>query len=486
MIPPLHFEAKLHLSDEHPPIDLQCEVTLPSRVYDRPTIVFLPEQDINRYYEVDRYFKVNKRYRFSGVAGSWTVDADGVLFGAGHQRHIGPGKFERHIKAHAECLRVASPVEKREEKDIVATFILTDSFLLKPFSSMTCHSNGSVDVEEVGSLSFDLNEALLLTFQNTFLFEKRGHEHVSWSVLKATATLKERFAHEIIDRTKLIEEFDDFLLLASLGEGRRIASLEVIWHEATRDVHEYRLNRAVPPQKTDHSWKNCEISNFEDFKEFLKVSVPTLNAHPEKYLIRRALAAMTNFDDATLETEFLRAFSAFESIVLAHRRTNSLEFSVKDSDERKSIEQNIQTTLKTHPALSGKSKSTARCYIYENLKGIFRISLSQAATDFFNFRGIYHSDIWPIFGGDKSASLVDIRNRLAHGDSFKQVHFENLIAARNNLVTMVHRCLFKSLGFQYEKSRSAVDYRINVPAWKDLHERLREDLKNDGDKDSNY
>jgi hypothetical protein len=193
---------------------------------------------------------------------------------------------------------------------------------------------------------------------------------------------------------------------------------------------------------------------------------------------------MTNFDDATLETEFLRAFSAFESIVLAHRRTNGLEFSVNDPDERQSIEQNIRTSLKAHPALSGKSKSTARSYIYENLKGIFRISLSQAATDFFKFRGIDRADIWPIFGGDKSASLVDIRNRLAHGDSFKQAHFEHLIAARNSLVTMVRRCLFKTLEFQYEKSRSAVDYRRNEPLWKELHERLKVDLKNGGGNDS--
>lgn len=138
----------------------------------------------------------------------------------------------------------------------------------------------------------DRTVAALLTFQNTFRFENRGRELVSWSNLKAAAKLKEGFSVDTIDRSKLIEQFDDFLLLASLGEGRRIASLEVIWHEPTYDVHEFRLNRAVPPQKTEHSWNDCQIPELEDFKEFLKVSVLALSTHPEKELIRRALAAM--------------------------------------------------------------------------------------------------------------------------------------------------------------------------------------------------
>jgi hypothetical protein len=72
-----------------------------------------------------------------------------------------------------------------------------------------------------------------------------------------------------------------------------------------------------------------------------------------------------------------------------------------------------------------------RRMIYDNLTGAARVPLRDAFKAFAAEHGLELSDLWPAF--EHKVSLVNIRNKLVHGDFETDRQFGSLIVAASHL-----------------------------------------------------
>lgn len=458
------FRAQLYVDDPARSISVPCEIILPQKIGDRPKISFYPEKSVHDFYHRPVVCKLQGQ--LGEDKGSVKICATGVGFGDATERYWGDGLNDRKISGYAETLQVTRVIPFKEEL-IHASFYLSDSLLLSPFDLITQSYDGTVTNDKGGAIQVDLIDGVSFTFENEYKYRNNGKERVCWPVL----TAKVNIPSTDFKKDEFLSAVDDFLLLVSFAESRRIACLEMVWHADMELVHEYRMNRAVPPKKESHSFNECLIHNKEHLDTYLQSALVNLRIHPQHKLVHGAVAAMTLFDDGTIGTNFIRMFSALESLVLAFRRVHDLEYSIPNKKERDTLEKDLKSAIKSNPVL--KSDTTRRKFIYDNLPGLFRISLRQAAERFFEHNGIFTRDIWPVFDSNDGISLIQIRNKIAHGESFSREEWWHIAKAEQSLRLLADRCLLSTLGTSYQNSRAHTIFDDEAP-WKEAQRLLTE------------
>ncbi|MBW4055990.1 MAG: hypothetical protein HIU83_11450 [Proteobacteria bacterium] len=71
---------------------------------------------------------------------------------------------------------------------------------------------------------------------------------------------------------------------------------------------------------------------------------------------------------------------------------------------------------------------------------------------------IYLTDLWPVFGENDAVGLVDIRNKLIHGDPLDHDVFGTLIIAKEHLKYTLERVLMRILNWNLAKSKVSPEY----------------------------
>lgn len=458
------FRAQLYVDDPSRSVSVPCEVILPKKIGERPAINFYPERSVHDFYHRPVVCKLQGQLG-DGV-GSVKIYATGVSFGEAIERYWGNDINDRRISGRAETLQVTKVISS-EEAAVRASFYLSDSYLLSPFDFITQSYDGSVTNHKGDAIEIDLMDGVSFKFENEYKYKNNGKERVCWPVLAARVNVPV----DDFKKDEFLSAIDDFLLLVSFAESRRIACLELFWHAESELVHEYRMNRAVPPKKENHSFNECLIHEKKHFETYMQSAFSNLRKHPQQKLVHGAVAAMTQFDEGTIGTNFIRVFSALESLVLAFRRVHDLEYSVPIKKDRDAIEKELKKAIKANPAL--KDDPVRRKFVYDNIPGLFRISLRQAAERFFEHNGIFARDIWPIFDTTDGISLIQIRNKIAHGESFSREEWWHIAKAGESLRLLASRCVLSTLGNSYEASRAHATFD-DKPFWKEAQRLLTE------------
>lgn len=427
---------------EYPP--LLCKIFLPKRVGERPRLLFFPKDSVDNYIGAR---PAEMRGTVGEGASTIIIMASGVWFPSATQRHWGAAGDDRIVVGDAELLTITRPRPNSGEPSR-AIFYIINSSLLRPFHTRRLNLDGSVTVERGDCLEVELNSETRLIFDLEYKLKQNDGEVTTWADLVAKIEIDTALSD--LSKKSLISEMDDFLLIQSLIEGQRCACLEINWEIGTEVIFEYRMNR-VAPEKSENSRRNCLISD-RDAKEFLQLAYKNLKAYPEHGLLKSSLQAMTLFEDETIGVKFMRFFSAFEGLVLAFRRMQNLEFSINKLADRQSIENSIKATLKSHDLLTNEKQ--LRSLLYENIAGLFRVSLRQASERFFELHNIVLADTWPLFDTSDGVSLAQIRNKIAHGENFSTEEWWNISEALKSLGIILDRSILAVLGWDYQKSRS--------------------------------
>ena len=79
--------------------------------------------------------------------------------------------------------------------------------------------------------------------------------------------------------------------------------------------------------------------------------------------------------------------------------------------------------------------------------------MASKTNRFFESEKIYVNDLLPVFDGN--ASLLNIRNKLAHGDGFSNNH-EVLIAAGEHLKVLLERVVVRCLGGEIAQTNAGI------------------------------
>jgi hypothetical protein len=308
---------------------------------------------------------------------------------------------------------------------------------------------------------------LNLDFQKHFRSKSTPNgDLLQWSYLVACTELDTPANDVKSVQDNLLQDLDDFLLLTGYAARQRTACLGWTATDNTALATYYRGNYGFPDG--ENSDLNDCVVDIQDFEQFMEVCYFSFLQYENKLALRNALYAAVPSKINTIETDFLHTFAGLETLILDFRRRENLEF-IMPPTEFDAFRKVLQGFISKSEALN--IEASQRASIYSKLGELNRVSLRGVFAIFCKTYVIDLSDLWPVFGSKEAVGLVDIRNKLIHGDPFPLDIFGTLIVANEHLKYVLERILVRVLGWDVAKTKIAPEFlEMYCTAIRDLHQ----------------
>jgi hypothetical protein len=262
-----------------------------------------------------------------------------------------------------------------------------------------------------------------------------------------------------------LPDIDDFLLIASFAARQRTACLG--WAASDKNSYAtfYRGNYVFPRTDDDHDI-DIGVIDIRDFEKFMQVCYSEFLKFGNKLALRNSLYSVLPSQSSTLEASFLKVFAGLETLILDFRRRDAFEF-ILQKDEWDSFKKYLQRCIKTatDPILNPEQRAS----MYRKLDELNRISLRESFDLFCKKYSVDLSDLWPVFGQDGLVGLVDIRNKLIHGDPLPHDLFGVLVVAKEHLLYVLERVIAMVLQWNIKKTKIDSSYlKAHMTVMKDM------------------
>jgi hypothetical protein len=431
--------------------DILCEVYLPKRLTEPIELVFrpTPQQSI----DLDWPFEFSIYGETRDLLGEprTLIKADKVYYKHGSTKHWGHEISESVIIAEPIDLRITHYLgsDKKEEKEkntTKGTFWLTPNIMLTPVKSLIRSLTGEVAVNHIRNFAFTLENGIKLKFSHHYRFlQSDNGDMISFPELVAEFEIDA----ENEDIVPSLEPIDDFLMLTSFLARQGCVCLDWETHGLSKFTKFYRRDITIPDINKGHSF-NDTLVDIKDFEEFISIAYKSFVKSREQDLLKQAVYSSIGRENATFESNYLRLYSALETLVLLYRKSHDLELIVTNS-EWTGFREELKSFIRSHPLFL--EKKNKRELLYEKLPELTRVSFSAAFNRFCEFYSIDLNDLWPVVDKREGISLSEIRNGLVHGDTFDRREQRALISAGEHLRWVVERSILSMLGCQYSESK---------------------------------
>jgi hypothetical protein len=325
---------------------------------------------------------------------------------------------------------------------------------------------GDLKYERVRNVEFTIKDEVKLVFEEHFRSKTAENgDFVQWSFLVACAELDVPADDAETLKKNVLPDIDDFLLIASFAARQRTACLG--WTASDKNSYAtfYRGNYVFPHVDGDGSLDNGLI-DISDFERFMQTCYLAFLRFENKLALRNALYSAVPSESRTLETSFLRMFAGIETLILDFRRREALEFVLEENDWT-SLRKYLQKCIKN--STEPKLETEQRASMYRKLDELNRVSLRETFDLFCKKYSINLADLWPVFGNNELVGLVEIRNKLIHGDPFPHDMFGSLIVAREHLIYILERVLVRVLQWDLTETKiNPVYLRTHMLVIKDM------------------
>jgi len=448
-------------------IGVPCKIYLPERIYEKPYIILKPSKE-----DANKIMSSQKGKLYATVYGfdknkELTIEAPEVYFSGGSTKHWGDGVSDSTVPGEPQDLNIIRHLkDSNNSQDSQIEFWISPNSFLTPAMMSTSSYTGDLKYERVRNVEFLIKNGIKLVFDKHFRSKKADNrDFVQWSFLVACAELKTPVDDVKTLKTNILQDVDDFLLIASFAARQRTACLG--WTASDKKSYStfYRGNYVFPQPDDDHDIDNGVI-DFKDFERFIQVCYAAFLKYENKLALRNALFTAVPSQSRTLETSFLNLFAGLETLVLDYKRREDLEF-VLQKDEWSPLKKYLKKCIKNSTV--PKLETEQRASIYNKLEELNRISLSEAFDLFCKKYSIDLSDLWPVFRENGFVGLVDIRNKLIHGDPFSHDMFGALVVAKEHLLYIFERVLTRILHWDLAKTKiNSVYLQSHMTAVKDM------------------
>lgn len=438
---------------------IPCRVFLPERITQKPLLYFKPTRE--QYKKATAFYKgtFNARIPDHMQEAKVTLSAPTVYFSQMETLHWGPGVSESSFTGEPQHLRVVRCLTSdRAEERTLLTLWITPNPMLRPVLDVTTHYTGSIEANRIRQLSFSVCTDIVLTFDEHFrTVDSGGGETRRWSYLVGECEIDIPASDVDQTREKVLPKVDDILAIASLGSRTRTACTGWAAIDQRHFVEYYRGEYTFPSGESEPSLDQGLVRQ-RDFAEFLATCYANFLQVADKGCIRNAIVSVVPGKSRTLEGSFLNMFASLEALILAFRREFDMEYVIPDAGTWAKLRTTVKKSISA--ALKDVSTKKQRAMMYEKVDELNRVSLSRAFSAFCSHYNIDLSDLWPVFGSGGLIGLVDIRNRLIHGEVFLHSLFSALSIAHENLKLTVERGLVSVLGFPIERTEIDRAYLI--------------------------
>lgn len=347
-----------------------------------------------------------------------------------------------------------------DKNNLNLTFWISGNSLLSPtISQEPLTGDGNVIIKKGDHHKCVLSSGLSLTFDEYYNYKKSDNgETRQWSHLIAEACIPSTSYDFDSVLLPILDEIDDYLLIVSFATRTRTVCLGWGGYDNNTSVEYYRGECVFPiPAKTKQNYRDG-IVDTQTYVSFINSCYTKFNTLTDKKPIRAALHSLVTTPSIVTENSFLSYFSNLETLILAFRRDNDVEY-ILPKKSFKILRRKLEDYLKKAdvPDLD----STKVEFIRNKLGELNRVSLKEVFQQFCKAYNIDLSDLWPVFGESTEISLSDIRNKIIHGDDMPFELIQSLEVAEINLKYILERIAVKLLGYDVNKTRvSATSLKI--------------------------
>lgn len=444
-----------------------CKIYLPERIHEKPYVIFKPS-------EAD-FYKIMSSHVGAFKASIYdmdkvirtTIEAPEVYFSGSHTKHWGDDISESTVPGEPQDLHVIHHFRNPEGQDKTRiVFWISPNEFLTPSLICTTSYTGETKYERIRNVEFTIKGDVKLVFDKHFKSQTAENgDFVQWPYLVAYADLGVPAIDVETLKNNILQDIDDFLLVASVALGKRTACLG--WTATDKHSHStyYRGNYTFPDNNTKSNSRD-EVIDIQDFESFMETCYPEFLLYQNKLALRNALYSAVPSRPYTIETSFLHIFAGLETLVLDFRRREELEF-ILPKNKWALLEKYLQQCIKE--SIEPKLDPEQRASIYNKLGELNRVSLREAFEMFCQKYALDLKDLWPVFGEKGLVGLAEIRNKLIHGDPFPNELYGALVVAKEHLKYTLERVLVRVLGWDIEKTNVNPTYlNTYFPAMKEL------------------
>lgn len=431
--------------------NVPCKIFLPERIYEKPYLLFKPKNSADAA-RVMSFHTAKCKALIIGLDKKLqsTIKAQEVYFSQSGTTYWGDDLSESTSFGEPQHLHVIHHRDNAGLSDKTKmAFWISPNQLLQPSAIRTTSYTGEIKYKHAKKIQFVIKDGVKLIFEEHFKTKNtEDGDLLQWSYLVASAELQTPAIDLEALRSDVLPNLDDFLLIASFAAGRRTACLG--WTATDKLAHTtyYRGNYTFPDCKEKSSIHN-RLADFQSSKKFIDTCYANFLAHENKLALRNAICAAVPLSQHMLEDSFLSRFAGLETLLLDFRRQKELEF-VLDRAKWESLREHLRKCIKAFD--EPKLEPDQRASIYSKLDELNRVSIREAFNIFCQSCGIYLSDLWPVFGDKEAIGLVEIRNKLIHGDPFPHDLIEVLGVADMHLKITLERVLVRVLGWNISET----------------------------------
>jgi hypothetical protein len=435
---------RLNVSSEHGSVpSVKCSVFLPKRVEDQPYLLFLPTLDQAAGFHA---FEFSVEGRIDNAGHLDLFKADRVWSNGLTTTHWGPDLADCYLIGEPVDLEIATLRSRNNQAPGQfhhGRFWLTRNRLLQPALMRETSYTGETVIKTAHQTRFALGSGLALAFSERFRYHNQEDGTLSYHEL--VAEFNEPLGVEAFPDT--LRDLDDLLLLASFAERHGCVCLGWDLSDTTGDFYLTHYRRGITVPEAREVSVNDTLIDIRDFDEFLRASYDAFRAIEWKEPIRQALYGALAAQQTGLEPSILSMFAGLESLILFFRRTANLEFTLPATDWQ-TFESDLRTWLKKHHSLS--EDPAKRRLMYDKLKELNRPSFAQTLERLIAACAVDVSDLWPVC---EPGGLLDIRNRIIHGEVIVPKQHRPLAAAKQHLQWLLERFVLNLIKWPVERSR---------------------------------
>ena len=428
-----------------------CKVYLPERTHEKPYLLFNPTKtDAVR---MTGSYKVEFVAKVIGLDGELqaTLTAPVVYLSENSTTHWGSDVSETIIIGEPQDLHIVDHLKgDGPPGEASVEFWVSPNEFLTPCISTELSYTGDIKQKRVRESEFVIKDGMRMKLDKRFVYKTLGNSDVvQWSHLVACVDIARPAIDLAAIKDSLLEDIDDFLVLVSFACRRRTACLGWSAYDKTAVIKFYRGNYSFPDVRKEFD-SNDVVIDITHFEKFTSHTYQAFLAYENKLALRTALHSSIPSKPHLLESSFLSMFAGLETIILDFRRRANLEV-VLPNKEWKALRNYIEACIKKFddPPLEKGQRAT----MYSKLDELNRVSLREAFEIFCVNYEIDLSDLWPVFGAKGAVGLVNIRNKLIHGDPFPHDLFGTLIVAKEHLKYTLERILVRVLGWDVESTK---------------------------------
>jgi hypothetical protein len=382
------------------------------------------------------------------------IKLDGVLLRRWASHSTPPRRHLQHVVVLAEVRRIVVSRKKSPPGGIATgegrtrerlVMKLSESAYLSPTSLARPDDKGVLKFEHRHHLKANHISLGTVHFERYYRFTPLQAEDVQVSSeLVAVVGRPLRDKSNCVDAASTAEALEDFCLFASIATRHRIRVRG--WKFESSDAFEDAfLNPLKPGAGLPKIDEHDVLIPREHASAFLCHCAKAWRSFTEDELrkLRHACYALAPISKPTIEGHFLAMFPALEGLVsiFRARQGGNLVYGEQKtwSHIRKKLSEAVDSIAVNDPQFNPSA-------IKRNLSALKRVPLEESTKIVLTELGAWNNALWPLFD-NKSGSLANIRNLLAHGEQLDPNKIGAVVLANSHLQIVLERTFCCALGW---------------------------------------